>query len=264
MMLHPALHELRAFADDELSAGARGKATRHLSACQRCRDEVAWVESTQSALRAAPVLVAPARSWSKIQERIDRGDIVILPPDSVAPAIEHSPRRTVIAAILVLVLAGGAAAVVQRQAIRDWFTARSIENRSPGEATPTPVAPAPVPKPAPAPVTTQLAVAPYNGVLSVTITQPSAELRLRVRLGDQSDLELIATGPAGTGQFRSGPGRLVIENPGPGEVLLTLPRRANRVSVQVDGRTLLVLQGSEVRLLVPADTSGPEFILPVR
>jgi hypothetical protein len=264
MMLHPALHELRAFADDELSPGARGKATRHLNACQRCRDEVAWVERTRSALRAAPVLTAPVRSWSKIQERIERGEIVILPSDSAAFAIEHSRRRAVIAAILVLVLAGGAAAVVQRQAIRDWFTASSIDNGQPGPAASMPATTAPLAKPAPEPVTTQLAVSPDNGVLSVTITQPSAELRLRVRLGDQPDLELIATGTAGTGQFRAGPGRLVIENPGPGELLLTLPRRANRVSVQVDGRTLLVLQGSEVRLLVPADTSGPEFILPVR
>jgi hypothetical protein len=45
---------------------------------------------------------------------------------------------------------------------------------------------------------------------------------------------------------------------------LTLRRSASRVTLSIDGRIVLMNERSEPRVLVSADTSGPEFLLPVR
>jgi hypothetical protein len=262
MMFHPALHQLRAFASDELEATARANAARHLSGCQRCRDQISWIESVQSSLQSAPVLAAPDASWLPIRSRIDRGDVVLLPAADAAwqPAAIRS--HGVAAAVLILVLVSGAGALlVKRDAWIDWFIPKANDPiQAPGVVSPAlpPVGPAPLP------ATTQLSIAPEQGRLSVSIASPNALLRVRVRIGNQADLEVEAAGDAGQGRFRTGPGRLIIEQPGAGDLLLKLPRAAEHVVVMIDGRTVLVKERSEVRLLVPADTSGPEFILPVR
>ena len=262
MMFHPALHRLRAFASDELEATARTNAARHLAGCQRCRDQISWIESVQSSLQSAPVFAAPETSWTRIRSRIDRGDVVLLPAGDAELQTASVRSRAVTAALLILVLASGAGALlVKRDAWIDWFIPESNDPiQAPGVVSPTlpPVTPAPLP------ITTQLSIAPAQGRLSVSIAAPNALLRVRVRIGDQADLDVEAAGDAGQGRFRTGPGRLIIEQPGAGDLLLTLPRAAEHVVVMIDGRTVLVKERSEVRLLVPADTSGPEFILPVR
>ena len=65
MMFHPALHRLRAFASDEMEAKVRTNAARHLSGCQRCRDQLSWIESVRSSLQSAPVFAAPETSWTR-------------------------------------------------------------------------------------------------------------------------------------------------------------------------------------------------------
>lgn len=151
------------------------------------------------------------------------------------------------------------ALLVKRDAWIDWFIPEANDPiQAPGVVSPS----LPPGATAPLPITTQLSIAPEQGRLSVSIAGPNA--LLRVRIGDQADLEVVASGAAGQGRFRTGPGRLTVEQPGAGDMLLTLPRAAEHVVVMIDGRTVLVKERSELRLLVPADTSGPEFILPVR
>ena len=263
MMLHPALGELRAFASDDLSVSARASAAAHLSRCQRCRDDVQWIEATRASLQSAPTYTAPADVWSAIQRRVARNDIVLLPVGDQPASVARPARRAATAALFVLLLAASAAAVVKRAIIREWFNARATD---PG-AAPGVVKPAVLPRETTAivePPAVQLAIAPVNGAVLVSISAPDSALVLRVRLGDQPELELVALRGAGTGQFRSAPGRLMVQSPGAGEMVLTLPRSASRITLLIDGRIVLVKERSELRVLVRADTSGTEFILPVR
>jgi hypothetical protein len=263
MMLHPAFKELRAFASDELTSSARSRAAGHLTACQRCRDQVAWIESMQSSLRSAPRFNAPDHGWPRIQQRIAQNDIVLLPAEGNRAPARTSTRRAIVAAMLVLVLATGAAALVKRETIRQWFNARAIDLAPvPGGVVPPSSEPAAPTAATRVPV--QLGIAPVDGQVLVSITTPDSALILRVRLGDQAELDLLASGGASEGRFRSAPGRLTVEAPGAGELMLTLPRSARRVTLSIDGRIVLVKERSEVRVLVRADTSGTEFILPVR
>ncbi|MEX2281746.1 MAG: hypothetical protein WEE89_04575 [Gemmatimonadota bacterium] len=262
MMFHPALHHLRAFASDDLQATARAEAARHLAGCQRCRDQLSWIESVRSSLQSAPVLAAPDVSWARIRNRVNLGDVVLLAAADATWQPAPVRSRAVAAALFILVLTSGVAALLtERDALKTWFNP-TINDPVEAPAAVTPAAPPGAP--APLPITTQLAIAPEQGRLSVSIAGPHALLRVRVRIGDQPDLEVEATGAAGQGRFRTGPGRLTVEQPGGGDLLLTLPRAAAHVVVMIDGRTLLVKERSQVRLLVPADTNGPEFILPVR
>ena len=262
MMLHPAFNDLRAFASDELSASARASAAAHLSNCQRCRDDVQWIESMRTSLRSAPQLSPSAGVWPAIERRIAQNDIVLLPVGDQTVSRVKPARRAAIAAVFVLMVAASAAAVVKRASIREWFNTRATGPASvPGVVEP-PDAPEATTAVEPAPV--QLAIAPADGAVTVSITTPDTALVLRVRLGDQKDLELEARGLASGGQFRTATGRLTVQSPGAGELLLTLPRTASRVTLLIDGRIVLVKERSELRVLVRADTSGAEFVLPVR
>src|SRR5688572_28991622 len=262
MMLHPAFKDLRAFASDELSVSARASAAAHLSNCQRCRGDVQWIESTQTSLQSVPQLSPSTAVWPAIERRIAQNDIVLLPVGDQPVRVVKPARRAAIAAVFVLLLAASAAAVVKRASIREWLNARAIDPASVPGVVEQPNAAEPTPAVALSPV--QLAIAPADGAVTVSITSPDTALVLRVRMGDQQELELEARGLASGGQFRTATGRLTVQSPGAGELLLTLPRSANRVTLLIDGRIVLVKERSELRVLVRADTSGAEFILPVR
>jgi hypothetical protein len=100
-----------------------------------------------------------------------------------------------------------------------------------------------------------------DGALTIRIERPHPELRIRVRLGEESDLLVHASGDAAGGRFRTGAGRLTIEEAGAGEVVIGVPAGARRVSLEVDGQVYLLKEAGRLQILVPvADTVGSEFV----
>jgi hypothetical protein len=127
MMVHPDLSRLRAFASDELTASSRANAAAHLSQCQTCRDDVQWIDSMRIALRNAPAFGPSPGLWNTIERRVAANDIVLLPLDDHPVRAVNPAWRAAIAAMLVVCVAAGAAAVVNRDAIREWFITRTSD-----------------------------------------------------------------------------------------------------------------------------------------
>ncbi|HEX6042814.1 redoxin domain-containing protein [Longimicrobium sp.] len=120
MITHPSLPRLSAFASGELDDAGRTRVARHLERCARCRRAVTEIRETRDALREATAPAPPAGAWEAIAARVSAGEQVILP----AAQPEH-PRRAArpfirVAAVLALLLAGGAAAVLStREAVAE-------------------------------------------------------------------------------------------------------------------------------------------------
>lgn len=217
------------------------------------------VDDLRARVAALPTARLPEHVWQRIDARIRNRDIVLLPlGDAPRPRI-RTPRF--VAAALVIVLAVGVAAAVSFQPFREWVRDLAADGGAP--ASPE-QAPAVSEVPTPAPPVMLRVDADESGRLRVDFIGPSAELQLRVLLTEGPSMEISASGHAAAAQFRSSRGRIVVTNPASGVVLLKVPRGARAVDITVDGRVLMSKRGASVRLTVPADTSGAEFILPVR
>ncbi|HEV2149709.1 MAG TPA: hypothetical protein VGR37_20075, partial [Longimicrobiaceae bacterium] len=110
-----------------------------------------------------------------------------------------------------------------------------------------------------------VSVLPELGRIQVVLTSPSPDLRIRVRLTDDSYSDVRATGAAAGARFRTGPGRVEVLGATGGEVEVVLPRTARSATVEVDGRPYFRKDGDGIRLLAPAsDSSGSEVVFTVR
>jgi hypothetical protein len=110
-----------------------------------------------------------------------------------------------------------------------------------------------------------LLVEPANGSLHVVLDRPHPGVRIHVRLVETDELEVRALDGAAAATFRTSPGRIDIVGADSGAVMLAVPMSLGRIRIVVEGRTLLLKERGEIRILAPmADTIGSEFILPVR
>ncbi|HET9984660.1 MAG TPA: hypothetical protein VFQ38_13780 [Longimicrobiales bacterium] len=266
MMPHPTLDRLRAFAEPGSPPAPRGRTASHLAECSRCRDTLAWIRAVRAAAAEPAPAAAPAGAWARIAARVEAGETVLLPaagPDAGSARRRALRPAMLRAAGLVLAVAAAASAAVPGSPLRAWV-ARLWPSRPtlPSAVPPARVHPAAAPPAAPAP--TILFVRPLDGAVSISVVAPDPTLRLRIRVSDGAEVEVRATGAAAGARFRSGPGRLAVSDAGPGELSITLPRRARAVTVEVDGGAYLLKQGSRIRVLAPAaDTAGTELVLPV-
>ena len=263
-MTHISTGTLAALDASELDQRQRGRAAAHLASCGRCRERLAWVREVRRAARAAAVdpVAAPAGAWEAIRERFERGDVVLLPPLEEPPA--RAPRRRAAwPAALVLLAAGGAAAAVPASPVRDWIVRAWSATRAPApEALPTDASPGDAGSAVPEAV---LLVTADAGAITIAVERPGADLRIRVREWHTAEAEVRATGAAAGAIFRSAPGRLVIAEPRSGEIQVTLPAAAERVTLEVDGMTYLVKSAGVLRVLAPgALSAGGEIVLPTR
>jgi hypothetical protein len=245
-MTHPGDGELQALVDGELPADARAVLESHLRACTACAAELARLrldgERTSALLGLAdvpaPILAAQAEFHRR--RRAGRGM-------RAAGAVRRALPR---AAVLVLALAGAAAAaVVPGSPVREWVGGLGIAPRAPEpEALPAP-SPPPVAREA-EPAPRAVSLAPVDGRIRVVVTGASPELRVRVRLTDAPLAEVTATGAAAGARFRTAPGRIEIVGAGPGEAVVHLPAAA-RAHLEVNGRVVAALEGGVLRALAP-------------
>ena len=210
----------------------------------------AWSDAVRAAAADATSLSATPALWLAISARLDRGDVVVLPLG--ASHTGGRMRAAAVAAGLVL-FAGVAAALVPQTGVRSW-----IERQLGIAAESEVVVPADIES------VTQLALAPVNGALHVEVIGAAAPLRLRVRLADDAELDVRATGAASAAQFLAGSGTLEIAGATGGEIVLSLPRRARLITIDVDGARALELRNARLTVFAAdADTVGADIILPL-
>lgn len=80
-----------------------------------------------------------------------------------------------------------------------------------------------------------VAVAPVDGEVVLTITGAAEGTTVRVERRDAARARISARG----GRFRTDPGRLELVGPGPGDIRVVVPRRAESWRLDVNGRTVL-------------------------
>lgn len=276
-MSHPAEGTLQALLDGELPRAERAEVERHLQACAACRAEADRLLGAAARLTAAlgpldrpapteRALAAVSRQRWRRWVGVDAGQVL---------------RR---AAVLVLGVAGVASATVPGSPVRGWIAQMldrvQVTSAPAGDSVaaggvPATAAPAdsaaaapgeaaPAAQPA-AESAAGVSVLPELGRVRVVLTHPSPELRIRVRLSDDSYSDVRATGRASGARFRTGPGRVEVSGAGAGEVEVVIPRGARSAVVEVDGRPYFRKDGDGIRLLAPAsDSSGSEVVFTVR
>ncbi|CAA9342935.1 MAG: hypothetical protein AVDCRST_MAG68-3093 [uncultured Gemmatimonadetes bacterium] len=269
MSTHPDITALRLFSAMELPPAEQERTASHLAACPSCRDEMRRAGEIVERVRQATELPVPEGTWERIQARRAAGDRVIPPALPVAPAARREtvpsrfPRR---AAAIVLACAGVASAAAAVPMLRDWMApaeqATGSSKAPSAPAQPTTVPNAPPPAPPAAPRVAGSSIAPVGGVAAVDVDGATSELRIRVRLADQAEVEVRASGAAADAVFHPRKGRIRIQDPGPGQLEIILPREARRVTVRVNGRPQLVAEDGRIDVLRQAhDTIDSEIVL---
>jgi anti-sigma factor RsiW len=245
-MTHPDEGALQALADGELARPERDAAEAHLAACAECaallarlRHEGARASALLGVGDAAPPMLAALAAFHR-RRRAPR--VAAAPAAGLRRAL---PR----AAVLVLALAGAAAAaVVPGSPVREWVGAPGVEEREEAPAAPAPD----VPAPERARADKAVSIAPADGRVRVAVTGASPELRVRVRVGDEARAQVTATGGAAGARFRTSPGRIEVMGAGPGELVVHLPSGEASAHVEVNGRVVAAKENGVLRALAPA------------
>ena len=234
---------LQEMVDGELPPGARAEADAHLSGCAVCAGELAELRSLNartSALLGMVEAPAPVLAAQAAFARHRRGAVPFV-------AARRALSR---AAVLVVGVAGVAAAAVPGSPVREW-----VEKRvSPRPAPPVPVmlpeeAPAAAPEPLRAP--SGVSILPDAGRIRIVVTGSSPRLRVRTRLSSAPQASVLATGAAAGARFRTSPGRIEVVGAGAGEVRIDLPRSATSAFVEINGRVYAAKEGDVLRALAP-------------
>ena len=103
MILHPSTIVLQQFVLHETGAREREKITAHVLRCSRCRLEIDEIIATRDELRELADTPVPAQAWSRIRQRLEEGERIILPAETPVHApVRRSRMRTVAAAVIFL------------------------------------------------------------------------------------------------------------------------------------------------------------------
>lgn len=244
---------LQALIDGELSPADRAAAETHLAGCPACAAELRELrgvhERTASLLARGDVQAPVAQAQMSLRARRMR---------AARPAV-HWPQALLRAAILVLGLAGVAAAAVPGSPVRAWIEQNVLPRPRPRE-TPRlhPQAQTPAARPAPPEAPPAgVSIRTENDGVRVVLTGASPRLEIVARLVDGDRAGVVARGPvARTARFRTSPGRVEVLDAGAGALEVYLPRGAGRASVEVNGRVYVTKQGESLVLLPPATAGG--------
>jgi anti-sigma factor RsiW len=269
-ILHPNLHRLKAFTDDELPGAVRGRVAAHLARCTECRKILGSIRELREVVREATASPVPEDTWSRILARRAAGEQLILPvPGAAIPPCPRTASSAIVprvlrrAAVLVLGAAGVASATVPGSPVREWLG--SVWQRDRAVTVSAPPSPAPPSESMPPDLPIAgMSVLPVDGEVQIRVEAPDPEVRIRVRLSDGDQVDVQASGAAAGSLFRTGPGRIAVVEAGPGEVRINIPRSTRKATLLVDGTLYLLKEGEQVRILATAaDTMGTEFILGV-
>lgn len=243
MTTHPTDGDLRAYLDGEAPAEDAGVIRRHLEGCAPCASRAAELRSAEGLVSTALEGLDPAidaeGARAQVREKLAGGG-----RRRTRPAARWSLAR---AALLILALAGGAAAAIPGSPVRAWL-GEALE-RIGGES----------PAPAPASGEDELAgvrVEPSAGAVRVVLVGAGPGTRIRVRLVERTAAAVFAG--RGT-RFGTGPGSVEARLEGD-EARVEIPRAALLATVTVNGSVFFRKTTEGVELPGPVqDTVESEF-----
>jgi hypothetical protein len=264
MVMHPGMDRLQALGTGELDRDEHRRTAEHVATCPRCRETAEWIAGVRAVAREEVAAPSPG-AWDMIAARVAAQDAVLLPMEPAAPAVRtRASAPWLKAAVLVLLLAAGAAGAMPGGWLRSAVESLTGHSAGPDAISPGVGAGADGVSATPVPPVV-LFVEPAAGGVHVTLERPNDAVRIHVQLIDSAELEVRALDGAAGATFRTSPGRLDIVGAAAGSVMLGVPVGLARIRIDVDGRTLLLKENGQLRVLAPGvDTVGAEYILPVR
>lgn len=257
-MNHAAEGLLQAYLDDELIGEEKSSVVAHVGACAECSRQLAE-------LKAADVIVGRALRMlgSAPADLVPATPVVTLDLDRARAArsgARHSMPQfgygsLARAAAMVLLLAGGVAAVVPGSPVRRWVV-RSAERIAALFTSEKPAAPAVTPATTtaaekPFVAAEGLGIAPDNGQVRVLIWSAAAGSSVRVTFVDTPRPFVQYSEDAKEARFRSSRGRLEILDLGAGAAEVQLPRSLRSATIDVNGTQYLYKQGDSLRVTGP-------------
>lgn len=254
-----------AHLDGELGPKARRALEEHLERCGRCRDRLERYREWSSALSETAELVdvpEPEMDLPVPDEARDDGGAEEKSGDSV-DVIEIGPFRRLSllrTAAAVLLLAGGAFAVTSTplQAWADDLLEQvsglfgGEDSRPVAEATRDGGADG-----AAASRPSAASIRPEQGRVHVVIWTTGSELPI-VRVGFRPASAAVVEAPGAS--FGTSPGRLVVNASGSDTLVVELPETVADARVEVNGRSLLRVQGGEVKHDVTPNQMNGDFL----
>ena len=181
-----------------------------------------------------------------------------------------APGNLLKAAAVILLLAGAASAAVPDSPVRKLArsAAQRIQQLFRSE---TPPAPVPAPVAAKPPLEQQEPVYPFRYLLPaadsrvrIVVRSAAAGARVVVRLTARDSVIVRSLSDRDAVTFNRGPGRIEVSQVSTG-VLIELPRSVMGASVEVDGQSYYVKDGTEIRVLGPvSEKAGDEVTFQTR
>lgn len=246
-MEHPADGTLLEWIDGRLPGSSVAALELHVGGCRACTAEAERLRLLSATFERALSVIDPAVSTQMAYAALQRRRRAAGMPGG---------RSLARAAVLLMAVAGIASATLPGSPVRGWIGERF------GGAAEVPSSARP--PEAPAEPLAGVEILPHEGSVRIVLTNAGGGLRVRVRLADAEYVDVRGTGAAAGARFRTAPGRITVDGAGGGEVHIALPRRLRHAVVTVGGRTYLVKEGEQMRVLTAGvDTAGPELVFRV-
>lgn len=256
---HPSRGRLVAYLDDELERDERVSLSRHLEECGTCAETVRELEqSFGNFSRAVAGMEAPRREVTaeELRRRAGTRDGGVRASDGRrrdgdggddgrgSRIVSSTPMR--VAASLAVLL--GAAAALPGSPVRSWIgeSVRQVQDFLGGGAEEQAVVEAEPPR-SEVEQRSGVAVPPSDGSVRITLLGVPGSTSVRLRLVD---------GPRAAvwnadGEYRTAPGRIEVTAPTSGELVVEIPRSAERARLEVNGRVAAVKNGGALDVRVP-------------
>jgi hypothetical protein len=263
-MTHATEGLLQAFLDEELDSPATAGLREHLAGCVVCAAELQELQRAGDRVhRALQLAVADAPApMLRAQAAIAAARREVEPVAARSAAARGDSRWTRLgagglarAAMLLLVLAGAAAAAVPGSPLRRALEA-TVARVSQLFTGPVERAAEPVPT-APdgtvdAAVGSRMGVLPADGRVRVLLHQPTGPVEVTVRLVDDARAHVETTMAGEDVRFRTGSGRIEVAGLAAGEVRIDIPRGVQGATIEIDGMVHVFKQAGVLQLSGPA------------
>ncbi len=245
-MEHPADGTLLEWIDGRLPGSLAAPLELHVRGCHGCAAEMERLRRLSAAFDRAVSVLDPAVSVQLAYAALQRR--------RRARWMPAGRRALARAAVLLLAVAGIASATLPGSPVRRWIGERlrgAADAREPASA-------------APAEPLAGVEILPRDGGVRIVLTNAGEGLQLHVRLADTEYVDVRGTGAAAGARFRTAPGRITVDGARGGAVHVALPRRLLHAAVIVGGRSYLVKEGEQIRVLTAGvDTAGSELVFRV-
>jgi hypothetical protein len=256
-MTHATDGTLLAYVDGEIDGSAAAELGDHLAACAECARELQTLRRLSATTHEALSLVSAPAPMLRAQAAIaaERARLERRSPASYISRL--GARGLARAAMLLLALAGAAAAAVPGSPVRRALetTIARVSQLLNGEA----VAPAPLPVPAPAPADVpvfseraSMAILPAGGRVRVLLHAPAGPVDVTVRLVSSQRAVVETNTPDADVRLRSAAGRVEVIGLGTGTVTIEVPAAVAGATIEVGGLVYVYKEGRALQLTGPA------------